>query len=143
MGDHVLLCLKCRGKGYVVEHCTSGTWEPELDWFFSQERRSIDLTRVGAGTIQAPCPRCEDLDLIRLLESRPLWDSQSELTEAFDMARGHDSILRLGRTGSIQFWADCPVCCCLFGITPNPSSKDQEILLLPDWTICRCLERWG
>ncbi len=88
-----------------------------------------------ASTNQVICPRYESLDLIQLLESRPPWNSQSELSEAFE--EGNESIRSFGRTGSIQFWADCSVCCCLFAITQNPSSSEPEILLLPDWTICR------
>ena len=135
MTEHVLLCLKCRGRGHNVEHCTSEVWEPELGWMFSQARRSVDLGNVCTSTDQVNCPRCESLDLIQLLESRPPWNSQSELSEAFE--EGNESIRNLGKTGSIQFWADCPVCCSLFAIVHNPSSSEQEVLLLPDWTICR------
>jgi hypothetical protein len=139
--EHALLCLRCRGRGHDVDHCTSETWEPELGWAFSQARRTFDLGTVCSSTNQVICPRCEDLDLIQLLESRPPWNSQSELSEAFE--KGNESILSLGKTGSIQFWADCPICCCLFAITQNPSSAKQEVLLLPDWTICRVAGEMG
>jgi hypothetical protein len=135
MTDHVLLCLKCRGRGHDVQHCTSESWEPELNWFFSQARRSTDLETESNSTNEVICPRCESLDLIQLLKSRPPWNSQSELREAFK--EGNECIRNLGKTGSLQFWADCSVCCCLFAIIPNPSASEQEVLLLPDWTICR------
>ena len=133
--EHVLLCLRCRGSGHDVNHCSSEVWEPELNWMFSEARRSIDLGSMGTSTDQWICPRCESLDLIHLLESRPQWTSQSELSKAFE--EENTSIRSLGQTGSVEFWADCCVCCCLFAITQNPSSSDQEILLVPDWAICR------
>lgn len=135
MAEHVLLCLKCRGRGHDVEHCPSGTWEPELGWIFSPVRRSVEFAVECTSASQVICSRCESLDLIQLLESRPPWTSQSELSEAFE--EGSGSIRNLGRTVSIQFWADCSICCCLFAITQNPGSTEQEVLLLPDWTICR------
>jgi len=135
MAEHVLLCLKCRGRGHDVEHCASETWQSEIGWMFCQARRSIHLGTVGTDNIQTICSRCEGLDLIQLLESRPPWNSQLELSEAFE--EGVESIRNLGRTRSVKFWADCSVCYCLFAITPNPSSLEQEVLLLPDWTICR------
>jgi hypothetical protein len=46
-------------------------------------------------------------------------------------------IRNLGKIGTVIFQKDCQVCQCLFAIIPYPSSADQEILLLPDWTVCR------
>ncbi|KAH0565586.1 hypothetical protein GP486_001019 [Trichoglossum hirsutum] len=135
MVNHVLLCLKCRERGHNVDHCPADSWARELDWFFSPARRRIGLGTIWSGTEQAICPRCESLDLIRFFETQPPWETQSEFTDKFDEKK--DFIRNLGQTGSIQFWADCSVCCCLFAITPQPSSVDQKIFLIPDWTISR------
>ena len=81
------------------------------------------------------CQRCHELDLVELLNSYPPWTTQDQLTHAFD--NGHELIRSLGKAGTIEFWEDCSVCRCLFALTPNPSSSEQEVLLLPDWTICR------
>lgn len=141
MTERVLLCLKCRGRNHDVDHCTSKIWASELSWMFSPARRSVSLGTVFSDTSEVICPRCESLNLIELLELHPPWNSQSELSGAFE--DDHESIRNLGRTGSIQFWTDCRVCCCLFWITPNPSSPDQEVLLLLDWTINRVAGELG
>ncbi|KAK3391153.1 heterokaryon incompatibility protein-domain-containing protein [Podospora didyma] len=145
--QHSLLCLKCRGSGHNVSQCKRGAWQPELSWAFSEERKSMALGSVSTGTDgSVVCSRCESLDLIGLLQSRPPWNSQSELAEALDeetTESTNGSIRSLGKTGSVSFWADCDVCRCLFAITPNPSSEEQEVLLLPDWTICRVAGELG
>lgn len=135
MTDHVLLCLKCRGRGHNVDHCTSDNWGDELGWMFSPDRRRVGLVTENAGNDQVICSRCESLDLIQLLEARPPWNSQTEFGDAFE--NGSESIRNLGRAGSIHFWLGCAVCCCLFALTQNPSSSEQEVLLVPDWSICR------
>jgi hypothetical protein len=134
MAEHVLFCLKCRGIGHNVKHCPSAAWDPELSWMFLQARRSIDLWSGSASLDQNICRRCESLKLGQLLEQRPPWTSQFELTEAFE--EGNQSIRSQGNSGTIEFWADCPVCCCLFAMMPKPGLIDQEVILLPDWTIC-------
>jgi hypothetical protein len=130
MADHLLLCLKCRQKGHDVENCPSEGWAGELQWFFSPARRHIEHD-----TDKAMCSRCESLDLIRFFETRPPWTTQLDFRSDFDQKK--DFIRKLGKTGSVQFRADCSICRCLFAITPHPSSLDQEIILVPDWTISR------
>ncbi|KIN02953.1 hypothetical protein OIDMADRAFT_27430 [Oidiodendron maius Zn] len=130
-----LLCLKCRQSGHDVEHCPADGWVGELDWFFSPARRHINLGTVWDHTDQTMCSRCESLDLIRFFETRPPWKTQLDFRPNFEEKAGF--IRKLGRMGSVQFRADCPVCCCIFAITPHPSSADQEIFLVPDWTISR------
>ncbi len=44
MAPHNLLCLKCRGEGHSVVDCLTSEWLPELDWFFSPARMSMDFT---------------------------------------------------------------------------------------------------
>lgn len=135
MADHVLLCLKCRQKGHDVEHCPVDGWAAEYGWFFSPSRMAIDVGTAWSNTDQVICSRCESLDLVRFFETRPPWNAQADFTDDFDKQK--DFIRSLGKAGSVQFWADCSVCCCLFAITPHPSSVGQEIFLVPDWTISR------
>ena len=135
MAEPVLLCLQCRGQGHIVDDCTSPAWANELGWLFSPGRRSLGMESSILDSEDRICSRCEKLDLISFLESKPAWNMQSEFTEAYD--EGHTSILNLGRTGYIQFRADCPVCCCLFLIAPNATGPDQEVMIIPDWTACR------
>ncbi|KAN0099764.1 Heterokaryon incompatibility protein (HET) domain containing protein [Hyaloscypha variabilis] len=136
MADHVLLCLKCRQKGHDVEHCPVEGWAGEFDWSFSPARMAIDLGTSWSDTdYQVICSRCESLDLVRFFETRPPWNAQADFTD--DLDKQKDFIRSLGKTGSVQFWADCSLCCCLFAITPHPSSVGQEIFLVPDWTISR------
>jgi Heterokaryon incompatibility protein (HET) len=141
MADHVLLCLKCRCNGHDVDHCPSEVWQDELAWTFSPARKSTEWIAASVEDSQDICARCKSLDLLRVFESYPPWRSQSELSKAFEEAG--ESILNIGSTGSVQFWADCSVCCCLFGITPNPRSSKQEILLVPDWSVCRVAGELG
>ena len=135
MAEHVLLCLKCRAKGHVVDKCNSDVWQLENDWMFSDARMSMDFQSAWTSSEHVLCDRCQALDLTHLLDSRPQWRSQSQLTQAFD--DGSEFIQSLGKTGSIQLWADCAFCYCLFAMTPNPSSSEQEVVLFPDWTMCR------
>ena len=135
MADHTLLCLKCRGRGHLVENCLSQTWQPEYAWMFSEARMNMDFRSAWASSEQKLCHKCEGLDLLSILDAYPPWYSQSEQTKA--LQEGSESIRGLGKVGAIEFWADCPVCCCLYAMTPNPSSTEQDVLLLPDWTLCR------
>lgn len=102
---------------------------------FSEARMSDAFKATSSALEDTICSRCEGLDLVRLLETYPPWNTQSELVKAFE--EGHELIINLGQTGTIKFWTDCAVCCCLFALTPNPGSAEQEVLILPDWTICR------
>lgn len=81
------------------------------------------------------CDRCRALGLLGILNANPPWRTQSELMKAYQ--DGHPSIWSLGRTGWIEFWTDCAVCRCLFAMTPNPSTAEQEVILFPDWTMSR------
>ena len=44
---------------------------------------------------------------------------------------------RLGSVGSIALWEDCACCRCLFALTPEPSSLEQEVILIKSWSIFR------
>jgi hypothetical protein len=118
-----------------VEHCPSDSWEAEIGWFFSPSRMTIDLGSTWSDSDQFICSRCESLDLVRFFETRPPWNAQSDFTENFDEQK--DFTRSLGKTGSVQFWTNCALCCCFIAITPHPSSVEQEIFLVPDWTISR------
>lgn len=107
MVGHVPLCLECRKRGHDVEKCPADGWARELDWFFSRARRLIGLGTRWSSTDQAICSRCESLNLIWFFETLPPRKTQSEFTEKFDGQK--DFIRKLGKTGSVRFWADCSV----------------------------------
>ncbi|KAK4034348.1 heterokaryon incompatibility protein-domain-containing protein [Parachaetomium inaequale] len=62
------------------------------------------------------------------------WQTAAELTPA---ANSTESFIRLGSVGSIEFLSNCPLCRCLFTLTPNPSSAAQVLHVLTDWTMNR------
>ena len=90
---------------------------------------------------QVICGRCEELDLLKMLDEFPRWNSQGEQAEA--VSQRSESIRCLGKTGTVEFRANCHVCHCLFAMTPNPSSNDQDVLLVPDWTLMRVTGEFG
>ena len=135
MTQGTLLCLKCRGEGHIVDDCTSAESIGELEWMFSDTRRSFNIECMRPKSEDNICSRCLSLDLLSLLESRPAWTQQSQFKDAYE--EGHASIRSLGRAGAIQFQKDCPVCCCLFAVAPSALSPEQEVLIIPDWTACR------
>ena len=131
-----LLCLKCRKAGHIASNCPSHRWPSnEFTWFFSEERRRIDCGSPSEISRRELCKRCEDLDILQLLQEELPWKSASALNEA--ARAGTDKFQSLGKTGSIEFWNDCTLCLCLFALTPNPSSPNQDVLILPDWTMNR------
>ena len=129
------LCLKCRSAGHIVNECPFSTWPKEHEWFFSLTRRRMRFRDVSSSSQQELCSRCQDLDVIGLLHEEIPWKSSFDLNQA--AAKGSNLFRSLGTTGSIQFKHDCPLCCCLFAMTPNPSSPAQEILVFSDWTMNR------
>ena len=130
-----LLCLKCRSAGHVATSCPSEVWQPELDWFFSEERKAFNVDWAWKNQIHSLCSGCQKLDLLTLLDSRPAWHTQDQLQDAFSTQ--HRLIKSLGKVKATQFWRDCSSCCCLFALTPNPCSLEQEVVLVPDWTVLR------
>lgn len=129
------LCLKCRSVGHIVNDCPLPTWSPECDWFFSPARMGMRFADVSSSSQQELCKRCQELDMLSLLHEEIPWKSPQDLDQA--AREGSNLIRSLGMTGSIQFKHDCPLCCCLFAMTPNPTSPAQEILIFPDWTMSR------
>ena len=130
-----LLCLKCRGIGHIVNDCPLPTWSLEGAWFFSSARKSMSFADVSSSTQKALCRRCQDLDVLSFLHEDIPWKSSDDLNQAAQ--EGSNLIRSLGTTGSIHFRYDCPLCWCLFAMTPNPSSPAQEVLILPDRTMNR------
>jgi hypothetical protein len=136
MDQGTLLCLKCRSEGHTVDDCTTTVWIGELEWMFSDLRRDFNMECATKSESENKiCSRCQGLELLRLLESRPPWTQQAQFTTAYE--KGHPSILSLGRAGSIKFQKECPVCCLLFAAAPSTFSLEQEVLIIPDWTACR------
>ena len=129
------LCLKCRSVGHIVNDCPLPTWSPELEWFTSPARMGMKFADVSSSTQQELCGRCQDLDVLGLLHEHIPWKSEEDLNQA--AREGSNLIRSLGMTGSIQFKHNCPLCCCLFALTPNPSSPAQEVLIFPDRTMKR------
>ena len=136
-GSTSLLCLRCRRAGHSMQDCGSDQWAYEFGWFFSPARMAIDVD-VDSDLIESQqgiCQRCRDLDIIGLLHQKMPWKSLTELDRA--SRDGSDLIRSIGQTGSIEFKSTCPVCRCLFVMTPHPSSLTQEVLILPHWTMGR------
>jgi hypothetical protein len=137
---HGLMCLRCRGTDHITNSCSLDWWpgerSGEYSWLYSELRNDhVDFGPTWNTSESAVCDRCRSLALIDLLNHRPSWNSQQELAQAYQ--EGHDTIRSLGKVGTVQFRIDCHVCQCLFAITPDPSSNDQDLVLFPDWTICR------
>ena len=127
------LCLKCRSVGHIVNDCPLPTWSDEFDWFFSPARMGMRFADVSSSSQQELCKRCQDLDVLSLLHEEIPWKSTLDLDYAAE--EGSNLIRSLGMTGSIQYKCDCPLCCCLFAMTPNPNSSAQEVLIFTDWTM--------
>lgn len=96
------------------------------------------------------CGRCQDLNILEFLNKDLPWELTSELNARAQ--KGTNTFQSLGKTGSTEFWNDCALCLCLFALTPNPSSPDQDIFLLTDWSMNRLagetdtitdLDGWG
>jgi hypothetical protein len=126
MADQNLLCLRCRGTGHIINDCRADDWWSEHAWMFSNSRMQMDFESAwSSSTPENPiCQRCQQLGLIDILNSYPQWTSQDQLADAFE--NGHELIRSLGKAGTIKFREDCQVCRCLFALTPNPASPDQE-----------------
>jgi hypothetical protein len=126
-----LLCLKCRYPGHYVHNCPSKDWSPEMIWPISQPRKLFNVDKGSEMTQSVLCQRCTALDISRLLNEDIEWNSRQELNSAASSGSRH--IRAIGKTGSIQYWSDCRLCLCLFALTPNPSSEDQDVVIFPDW----------
>jgi len=126
------LCLKCRAAGHVADDCPSTQWSrDEFSWFFSPARTTTPWTDE---TDDRLCDRCRKLDILKLLKKWVKWRTAAELNRA---AKGAEPFIRLGSVGSIEFLSTCPLCRCLFAMTPNPSSAAQVLHILTDWTMNR------
>ena len=136
------LCLKCRRVGHIVNDCPLSTWADEdRGWFFSPERMAMMSRDISSSTQQELCRRCRDLDVLSLLHEEIPWKSWEDLDQAAD--NESKPIRSIGKTGSIQFKDNCPLCWCLFAMTPHPSSPAQEVLVFPDWTMNRLTGELG
>lgn len=130
-----LLCVNCRGSGHVVDDCSSDFEDWSHDWFYSEARKNFSVqnnTNQDAATL---CERCADLDIVAMLIEDLPWTDWKSLDAAAKSPR--DAFKTLGRIGSLQLWSTCLLCRCLFGLMPSPSSADQDVFLVPGWTIHR------
>jgi hypothetical protein len=133
-----LLCLKCRNDGHNASNCPSRSWpRDEFGWFISEQRRSLSVGLGLTNYDQELCERCKDLNILQLLKEGLPWETTSDLNKI--AARGilTDHFQSIGKAGTIEFWDDCPLCICLFAMTPNPSLATQDVLLITDWTMNR------
>jgi hypothetical protein len=118
-----------------MNDCPYSQWFPELDWFFSSARKNLYFGNDLETAQEELCTQCRDLDILRVLHEEIPWRHKDELDKV--LADGSKYIRSLGKTGSIEFWSNCPLCRCLFALTPHPSSGTQDVLILPNWSIYR------
>jgi len=133
-----LLCLKCRNVGHNASNCHARNWaRDESSWFLSEQRRSLSAGPGLAESEKDLCKRCKDLDILQLLQKDLAWETTSDLNKI--AARGNltDNFQSIGKVGTIEFWNNCPLCICLFAITPSPNSATQDVLLITDWSMNR------
>jgi hypothetical protein len=131
----LLLCIKCRQAGHAVLDCFTKHWPRDaFAWFFSEERRNLDFQELSRSLNQL-CKRCEDLDVLQLLQEDLPWKTTAELNKL--AAKGTEKFRSIGKTGSVEFRNDYALCMCLFALTPSPSSSTQDVLLLTDWSMNR------
>lgn len=131
----VLLCLKCRRSGHLVKNCPETQWLPELSWAISPARQLPNFDYDSERNRPGLCERCCALDVPELLDQPVEWTSRQKLNELAQESHRH--LLVIGKTGSIQYWTGCSLCRCLFALTPNPSSEDQDVVIFPYWNIMR------
>lgn len=134
-----LLCLKCRQVGHLVKDCTLTQWQPEVHWALSHERSlppshfdALDNSGLDDTSL---CNRCTVLHIPELLAKQIEWISFSSLNSMVSDGRAPFRVL--GKVGSIEYRIDCSLCRCLFALTPNPFSEDQDVVMFPSWSILR------
>jgi hypothetical protein len=131
-----LLCLKCRGTGHKASNCPSTHWpRDEFGWVLSEGRRLYRCETGPAGSDKELCKRCQDLNILQLLKEDLSWETTADLNKL--AAQGTDKFQTIGKSGTIKFWDTCPLCICLFAMTPSPCSATQDVLLIPDWSMNR------
>jgi len=131
-----VLCLKCRRTGHIAARCVYRGWHrDEFSWFLSEGRKTMRFGNPAHVPEQNLCKRCQDLNILELLSKDLPWKLTSELNARAQ--KGTNTFQSLGKTGSTEFWNNCPLCLCLFALTPSPRSPDQDILILTDWSMNR------
>jgi hypothetical protein len=108
---------------------------------YSKMRMELDFDSAWTTFEQTLCNKCEELAVLDVPDAFSPWHSQAELENA--VSRRGENIRCLGKVADVQSWDDCHLCRCIFAMTPNPSSMEQDILLLPDWTMCRVAGEFG
>ena len=141
MEGHVLMCLRCRGRGHMAKDCILREFDSERDWMYSENRQKMDFGSAWTTSEQTLCWRCDELGILDIRDASPPWNSQAELESA--VSQRDEAIRCLGKVADVQFWADCHLCHCFFALAPNASSLEQDVLLVPDWTLCRVAGEFG
>jgi hypothetical protein len=127
-----LLCLECRNTGHIASDCSQECNDNDIDWFVSPERATFNTDNIKSGRVL--CKRCSNLNIIEYLEQDIPWTSAADRGTHSEL---HKYIRNLGKVGSIRFRKDCPLCRCLFALTPTPDCDDQDVLMLPNWNLNR------
>ncbi|KAH8676575.1 heterokaryon incompatibility protein-domain-containing protein [Tricladium varicosporioides] len=81
------------------------------------------------------CKRCERLDVTSLLQTTGSENGFKNFKNGGSDARR--DIRSLGSVAEVAFFDDCPVCRCLFIISPTPEQSSQEVLLFASLTLYR------
>ena len=125
-----LLCIWCRQSGHCHNDCPSDEGKVIDAWFRSQARREMDFASEG---IRRPlCRRCQDLDVLQMLRIDPPWRTPRDL-DGIIVNGGNSELKCLGQVGSVQFWDNCPLCRCLFAMTPTMGKPDAKVFVFPQW----------
>ena len=121
----LLLCLFCREKGHSASQCHTEEVEYELDWYNSEAREALRFD--DADSVSDLCLRCQDLDLPTwLLEPLPIQSDQ----DLRHMISDERIFRNLGSVESIVLRDDCTLCRCIFAMTANACSLNQEVKLV-------------
>ena len=138
--DASYLCLKCRGSGHLVEDCPR-PWPATFSdqkWAYSPERIKMLIKQTSAKQSNTVCTRCRDLDVLTMFDGDIPWRSGNVLRISEITKSQH--YRNLGQVSSLILSRDCPLCVCLFALTPSPTSTLEEVHIVADLSIHR-LER--
>lgn len=132
-----LMCLICKSISHKASQCRKRRRATdELNWFYSKDRDQLHLLRPSPE--QPLCSRCKDLDLVTWLNQELPIQRDTELDRYGEYLNEEPLLGRqLGVVGDLELRQDCPLCFCLFGIIPTPSSTLQKVDLVRTWTMYR------
>lgn len=118
-----------------MDECPEDWRDSSRHWIFDLDRRNFHSNNEGHLKREKICSRCEEFDIFKFLEQDIPWKTTEELDEIAQSDTKY--IYNFGRVGSVRFDGNCPVCRCIFALTPTPVNYDQEILIAADWGMKR------